>query len=86
MDRKLRNTFPLLGEKSFRYLLFTLFALVSSGFLKAQVLPKPDATFRGKIDINPKQSTADWPELVKAPEGAPNVIHVLLDDIKIIPL
>lgn len=42
--------------------------LVTSMVLKAQVLPKPDSPFQGKIDINPKQSTPDWPTFVTAPE------------------
>jgi arylsulfatase len=45
------------------------------------VLPKPPAPFRGKIDVSRDKSTPDWPETVKAPAGAPNIVLVLLDDV-----
>ena len=66
---------------NFRYLSLSVLALVTSMVLKAQVLPKPDSPFQGKIDINPKQSTPDWPKFVTAPENAPNIILILLDDV-----
>jgi arylsulfatase len=47
----------------------------------AQVLPKPPAPFAGKIDPDPAKSVPSWPEPVKAPAGAPNVIVILLDDV-----
>lgn len=46
-----------------------------------EVLPKPPAPFSGKIDPDPSQSVPSWPEPVKAPAGAPNVIVILLDDV-----
>src|SRR5512146_995785 len=49
--------------------------------LAEEVLPKPPAPFRGKIDISRDKSTPDWPEAVKAPAGAPNIVLVLLDDV-----
>jgi arylsulfatase len=47
----------------------------------AQILPKPDPPFRGKADIDPAKSTPDWPTPVTAPNGAPNVVLILLDDV-----
>ena len=44
-------------------------------------LPKPDPSFRGKIGQNYKDSTPDYPQTVKAPPGAPNVLLILLDDV-----
>ena len=44
-------------------------------------LPKPDPAFRGKVGETYKDSTPDYPEPVKAPEGAPNVLLILLDDV-----
>jgi hypothetical protein len=49
--------------------------------LAEEVLPKPPAPFRGKIDISRDKSTPDWPQTVKAPAGAPNIVLVLLDDV-----
>ncbi len=48
---------------------------------EAQVLPKPDQPFNGKIEIDPDNSAPDWPEPVTAPDGAPNIVLILLDDV-----
>ncbi len=42
----------------------------------------PEA-FRGSIDIDIRDSEPDWTpfEPVKAPEGAPNVVYIVLDDV-----
>jgi hypothetical protein len=37
------------------------------------VLPPPDPSFAGEIEVALKDSTADFPEPLRAPEGAPNV-------------
>jgi arylsulfatase A-like enzyme len=39
--------------------------------------------FRGVINIDIKQSTPDWGPYTepRAPEGAPNVLHIVLDDV-----
>lgn len=44
-------------------------------------LPKPDPAFKGKIGETYKDSTPDYPQPVKAPKGAPNILVVLLDDV-----
>ncbi len=44
-------------------------------------LPKPDPAFKGKIGETYKDSTPDYPQPVKAPKAAPNVLIVLLDDV-----
>jgi arylsulfatase len=44
-------------------------------------LPKPDPEFKGKIGETLKDSTPNYPQPVKAPKGAPNVLIVLLDDV-----
>jgi arylsulfatase len=44
-------------------------------------LPKPDPQFKGKIGETYKDSTPSYPQPVKAPKGAPNVLLVLLDDV-----
>ena len=45
------------------------------------VLPPPESPFKGKIETAMKNSTQDWPQSLKAPEGAPNVLMIIGDDI-----
>src|SRR5262245_9009245 len=45
------------------------------------VLPKPPQPFRGTINLRAKDSKSDFPQPVKAPAGAPNILLVLLDDV-----
>jgi len=45
------------------------------------VLPLPDPVFNGKIEMSLKDSTPNWPEAVKPPKGAPNVLLIMGDDI-----
>jgi arylsulfatase A-like enzyme len=64
-----------------------LFAIVSSHFsfsisITAQeVLPRPQQPFKGTINLRAKDSKSDFPQPVKAPAGAPNILLVLLDDV-----
>ena len=44
-------------------------------------LPVPLAPFEGTISNTYEDSEPDWQEPVAAPEGAPNVIVILLDDV-----
>lgn len=44
-------------------------------------LPQPDPTFNGRIAETYDKSKADYPQPLKAPEGAPNVLIILLDDV-----
>ncbi len=70
-----------------RLLLAALGALFLATQVQAQEwpdrthLPIPLAPFKGKIGPTYKGSEPDWQEPVSAPEGAPNVIVVLLDDV-----
>jgi arylsulfatase A-like enzyme len=45
------------------------------------ILPPPEGPFKGKIATAMKDSTQDWPQPLKAPEGAPNVFMIIGDDI-----
>jgi arylsulfatase len=45
------------------------------------VLPQPDPPFKGKIGLTPADSVKDFPKAVTAPEGAPNVLIILTDDV-----
>ena len=44
-------------------------------------LPIPFSPFEGKIGKTYEESKSDWQEPVPAPDGAPNVIVILLDDV-----
>jgi arylsulfatase A-like enzyme len=47
-----------------------------------EVYPRPEHAFRrAKIGLTYQESTPDYPELQKAPDGAPNIVLVLLDDV-----
>lgn len=55
-------------------------ALWTLAVASAQVLPKPEPPFQGKVDINPANSTPDWPKPLIAPKGASNIVLILWDD------
>ena len=59
------------------FLITTSPALAST----SKVLPVRPPSFEGKIGITYKESTPDFPAPIKAPEKAPNVLLVLLDDV-----
>lgn len=42
---------------------------------------KPDANYKGVIGKTLAESKEYWPEPVKAPAGAPNIVWILLDDV-----
>ncbi len=44
-------------------------------------LPLPQPPFKGKIGLTYKESQPDFPKPIKAPQKAPNVLLVLLDDV-----
>ena len=46
-----------------------------------EVLPKPEPPFGGKIGPTYKESREDYPQPIKAPAGAPNVVVILIDDL-----
>jgi hypothetical protein len=45
------------------------------------ILPPPDPPFRGEINMAYADSKADTPEPLRAPDGAPNVLAIVGDDI-----
>jgi arylsulfatase len=53
----------------------------SADQLGRSVLPMPPAPFKGEIKRTAKDSTPDFPKGVQAPEGAPNVLLILTDDV-----
>src|SRR5262245_66081247 len=58
-----------------------LSCLIGSLAAGQETLPQPDPAFKGKIGETYKDSTPDYPQPLKAPKGAPNVLLVLLDDV-----
>lgn len=46
-----------------------------------QALPVPDPRFRGVISSDPAKAVAAWPDDIKAPKDAPNVVLILVDDV-----
>ncbi len=54
---------------------------VSSTVVAQTQLPQPDPKFNGKIGETLDDSSASFPQPVKAPDGAPNVLIILLDDV-----
>ena len=57
-------------------------ALCAASVLAQEVLPKPEPPFGGKIGETYKDSTPDFPKPVAAPAEAPNVLIVILDDVR----
>lgn len=62
-----------------------LISLTAIGFVHSswavEEVGHSESAFKGKISLSAKESTPDWPQPVKAPKGAPNIIVILLDDI-----
>jgi arylsulfatase A-like enzyme len=56
------------------------FMLIVAAAGAAGSLPPPDPGFSGKISIEDKDSTPDWPKPTAAPKGAPNIVLVMTDD------
>ncbi len=49
--------------------------------IDGQQIPSPPQEFRGKIERNAAQSTPYWPARVVPPQGAPNVLLIITDDV-----
>ena len=66
-------------------LLATVSGAVISLFAAAtraqDVLPRPEPPFKGHIGRTVEESTKDFPQEVKAPKGAPNILLILTDDV-----
>ncbi len=44
-------------------------------------LPVPQPAFHGEIGLRPSESIKDFPAEIQAPDGAPNVLIILTDDV-----
>ena len=54
---------------------------ISTVGLSQDVLPRPEPPFRGHIGRTAAESVKDFPKQVEAPQGAPNVLLILTDDV-----
>ncbi len=45
------------------------------------ILPKPEPAFVGKIGRTTQDSVKDFPKMLEAPKGAPNILVILTDDV-----
>ena len=63
----------------FPYILIGIFFFSYSS--AHEILPQPQQLFKGSIGLSAKDSKSDFPKLVTAPKGAPNVLLVMLDDV-----
>lgn len=50
---------------------------------RASVLPIPKQPFKEKTGLRAEDSVKDFPQKVVAPEGAPNILLVLTDDVQV---
>src|SRR5438093_1107782 len=55
--------------------------ITGSAITHAVAQHEPVQTYQGKIGRNLAETQQWWPEKKKAPEGAPNVVWILLDDV-----
>src|SRR5271157_5163111 len=60
---------------------FALIAMFCRSAAAQDMLPRPEQPFKGQIGTSVESSTLDFPQEVKAPKGAPNVLLILTDDV-----
>ncbi|MEW4531498.1 arylsulfatase [Maioricimonas sp. JC845] len=53
----------------------------STRTIDGRYLPNPPQVFKGSIDTNAVDSKPDWPAIGVPPEGAPNVLLIMTDDV-----
>src|SRR5271166_4719708 len=54
---------------------------ITAGPPNVSVLPYPDPVFKGVIGRTTEDSKPDFPQPISAPEGAPNILLILTDDV-----
>lgn len=55
--------------------------LLASTAVAQEVLPQQEPAFEGNIGRITKDSIPDFPKGVEAPQGAPNILLILTDDL-----
>src|SRR6202521_4961572 len=70
-------------KKHFHNISLLALAAALAGQASAQVTPVPpaDQPYQGVVGRTLAESKEWWPEPVKPPAGAPNVVWILLDDV-----
>ncbi|OBU74956.1 arylsulfatase [Cylindrospermopsis raciborskii CS-505] len=63
------------------FLILCLMATNTALAATSKILPINPPPFNGKIGISYKDSKADFPQQPSAPENAPNILLILLDDV-----
>jgi arylsulfatase A-like enzyme len=56
-------------------------AVMATAAVGQEVLPRPEPPFRGKIGRTIKDSKPDFPKEGRAPQGAPNILLIMTDDV-----
>lgn len=49
--------------------------------IQGQILPPPELPFGGTINLNAAESTPWWAPRIAPPEGAPNILLIITDDV-----
>jgi arylsulfatase A-like enzyme len=62
-------------------LAFSLGAVLVPRARTQEVLPRPEQPFKGYIGRTAQESIKDFPQEVKAPKDAPNILVILTDDV-----
>jgi len=78
------TTHPALGKALFALamVLFGSAALAQPGVAgEREILPPPPQPFSGELQPTEQASTARYPTTVTAPEGAPNIVLIMTDDV-----
>ncbi len=60
---------------------FAVATIASADDFNRTKLPIPQSPFQGKIGVTPADSVKDFPNEVTAPQGAPNILLILTDDV-----
>ena len=68
-------------SRTFTFIAMMLTIHAGSTAFAQDVLPRPPQPFKGTVNLRAKESQPDFPQPLKAPAGAPNVLLVLLDDV-----
>lgn len=63
------------------FLLAATLAVSPVSAFAQEALPRPDPEFKGTIGRTIETSKPDYPQPIRAPKGAPNILVVLLDDV-----
>jgi arylsulfatase A-like enzyme len=82
MIRAITRARILCGIANPNQLAVLVFVTLAAAIAVAQdVLPRPEPPFKGHVGRTVQDSALDFPQEVKAPKGAPNILLFLTDDV-----